>query len=153
MRYPIFLIDEDSDEEDIQHYVQNIVVVGKTKTGKSSIIRRLIRNYFSLFYTPTTNIEFSQPVLVGNNFYRFYEVPYSYDFQHNWYIKANIIFVLEDIEVKWWEKFLSTIDATNVIEVFFITQKKTIKQKYRQYHVDALEFSGFSDLMFDIANL
>ena len=153
MRCPVFFLDEDSDEEDTKHYVQNIVVVGKQKTGKSSIILRLIRNFFSLCYTPTRSIEFSQPVLIGNIFYRFYEIPYSYDFQHQWYINANIIFILEDIDEKWWVDFLTTVNKTNVVEVFFVTQKKIIKEKYRQYHVNALEFSGFSNLMFDVAKL
>ena len=153
MRQPVFEVEEESDEEEEQNnIIKNVIVIGKKKSGKSSIILRLSRNYFSLCYTPTKSIEFSEPIVIGTDFYRFYEIPYLYDFQHNWYLKANVVFIMEDIDTEFWVKFLSTVDPSYPMEVFFITQQKNLNVKYRQYQVDALEFSGFSNLMYHVAN-
>lgn len=153
MRQPVFEVEEESDEEEEQNnIIKNVIVIGKKKSGKSSIILRLLRNYFSLCYTPTKCIEFSQPKVIGKEIYRFYEIPYLYDFQHKWYFKANVVFIVEDIGTDFWVNFLSTVDPSYPMEVFFITQQKNLKEKYRQYKVDALEFSGFSNLMYHVAN-
>jgi GTPase SAR1 family protein len=153
MRQSVFEVEEESDEEDEQNNtIKNVIVIGKKKSGKSSIILRLVRNYFSLHYSPTKNIEFSQPTEIGDETYRFYEIPYFYDFQHKWYLRANVVFIVEDIDTEFWVKFLSTVDPSHPMEVFFITQQKDLKRKYRQYHVDALEFSGFSNLMYHVSN-
>ena len=154
MRQPVFCVEEDSDDDsENTQAVKNIIVIGKKRSGKSSIILRLLRNYFTLCYTPTVSIEFSEPVLIGHNFYRFYEIPYSYDFQHKVYLKPNIVFIVEDVDTDWWAKFLGTVNPSQIMEVFFITQKKNLKQNYRQFKVDALEFSGFSNLMYNVSTL
>lgn len=154
MRQPVFDIEQESDdEEEEENIIKNVIVVGKEKSGKSSIILRLVRNYFSLCYVPTKNIEFYEPRVIGEETYRFYEIPYMYDFQHKWYLKADVVLIVEDIETHWWVKFLSTVDPSYKFEVLFITQKNPLKKKYRQYHVDALQFSGFSNLMYHVSNL
>lgn len=154
MRQTVFEVEEESDEEEEQNIItKNIIVVGKKKSGKSSIILRLIRNYFSLCYVPTKSIEFYEPRVIGRESYRFYEIPYMYDFQHKWYLKADVVFIVEDIDTAWWVKFLSTVDPAYKREVVFVTQKNSVIQKYRQFKVNALEFSGFSNLMFHVASL
>lgn len=153
MRQPVFDVEEDSEEEkEIQNTAKNIIVVGKKKSGKTSIITRLVRNSFTLCYTPTKCIEISEPKVIGTHSYSFYEIPYLYDFQHKWYLKANVVFIVEEVDTEWWVQFMNTVDPTHALEVFFITQQKNLKEKYRQYKVDALEFSGFSNLMYHVAN-
>jgi GTPase SAR1 family protein len=154
MRQTVFEVEEESDDEEEHHnIIKNVIVIGKKKSGKSSIILRLVRNYFSLSYTPTKSIEFSEPKVIGMQTYCFYEIPYLYDFQHNWYLRANVVFIIEEIDTDFWVRFLSTVDPSYPMEVFFITQQNNLNVKYRQYQVNALEFSGFSNLMYHVANL
>ena len=154
MRHPVFDMGEESDEDEEEHYVvKNVVVVGKQKCGKTSIITRLVRSNFTLCYTPTKSIEIYPPVKIGEKFYKFYEIPYSYDFQHKWFLEAHIVFIVEDIDTEFWVNFLSTVNTKHYMEVFFLTQKKDLKQLHRQYHVNALEFSGFSNLMYNVDRL
>lgn len=152
MRQPVFDVEEDSDEEEDDIHVKNVVVVGKKKSGKSSIITRLVRNSFTLCYTPTKSIEIYPPVLIGTKYYKFYEIPYSYDFNHQFFIAAHVVFIVEEVESEWWAKLMSTVDPKLSVEVYFLTQKN-LKLIHRQYKVDALAFSGFSNLMYDIQKL
>jgi len=154
MRGYYHLLEDESDDEEDSYIMKNVVVVGKKRCGKTSIITRLSRNNtFTLSYTPTKAIEIYEPVLIGKKYYRFYEIPYDYDFNHKWCIDVNVIFIVEDIEIFWWKKLLDTVNQHMALDVFFITQKKNLKDKHRQYHVDALAFSGFSDLMYTISQL
>ena len=98
MRHPVFDVEEESDEEEEHYVVKNVVVIGKQKCGKTSIITRLVRSNFTLYYTPTKSIEISPPVKIGKNVYKFYEIPYSYDFQHKLFLKAHVVFIVEDVD-------------------------------------------------------
>jgi len=154
MRQPVFDVEEESDdEEEPNSTVKNVIVIGKKRCGKTSIITRLVHSTFTLCYTPTKNIEIYPPVQIGKHCYKFYEIPYSYDFDHKWFLKAHIVFIVEGIDTSWWVQFLSTVNPKHHMEVFFITQQKHLKQIHREYHLDALAFSGFSDLMFQVAKL
>lgn len=153
MRGCFHLLDDESDDEEDSYIMKNVVVVGKKRCGKTSIITRLSRNTFTLCYTPTKAIEIYEPVLIGKKYYRFYEIPYDYDFNHKWCIDVNVIFIVEDIEISWWKKLLDTVNQHIPLDVFFVTQKKNLKDKHREYHVDALAFSGFSDLMYTVSQL
>ena len=153
MRHPVFDVEEESDEEEEHYVVKNVVVIGKQKCGKTSIITRLVRSNFTLYYTPTKSIEIYPPVKIGKNVYKFYEIPYSYDFQHKWFLKAHVVFIVEDVDTEFWVNFLGTVNTKHYMEVFFLTQSKTLKKIHRQYHVNALEFSGFSNLMYHVDRL
>lgn len=153
MRHPVFHVEDESDEEEEEYVVKNVVVVGKQKCGKTSIITRLVRSNFTLCYTPTKSIEIYPPVKIGKNVYKFYEIPYSYDFQHKWFLKAHVVFIVEEVESDWWAKLMSTVNTKQHMEVFFLTQNKHLKKIHRQYHVNALEFSGFSNLMYHVDKL
>ena len=150
MRTPVFCVEDDSDEEDDGVRLTNVVVVGTEKSGKSSIITRLVHGTFTLCYTPTKNIEIYPPVQIGQHFYKFYEIPYLYDFQHKWFLEAHVVFIVDEICADWWEKFLNAVDPKHYIEVYFITQKDKNLKIHREYKVNALEFSGFSGLMFQL---
>lgn len=153
MRGCFHLLEDESDDEEDSYIMKNVVVVGKKRSGKTSIITRLIRNTFTLCYTPTKAIEIYEPVLIGTKYYKFYEIPYDYDFNHKWCIDVNVIFIVEDIDTSWWVKLLDTVNQHMALDVFFVTQKKNLNDKHREYHVDALAFSGFSDLMYTISQL
>lgn len=152
MRCPVFLLEDDSDDEDEGDvHVKNVLVVGKKRSGKTSVITRLVRSSFTLCYTPTKSIEIYPPTLIGKQYYKFYEIPYSYTFDHRWYIAAHAVFIVEDIDTEFWAQLMNTVDPKHPMEVYFITQKKDLKILHRQYHLNALEFSGFSELMFHVS--
>ena len=59
---------DDSDEEESKTTGKNmkILVIGDKQVGKTSFIQRLTRGYFTMFYTPTKNIEIHREVKIGD---------------------------------------------------------------------------------------
>jgi hypothetical protein len=143
----------DMPEPDPPPFVR-VVVVGKPNTGKTSLIRRMVDKHFSLLYTPTTTIEISPPVTVGDTVYVFYEIPYSYDFGHPWRIDADVVLIMYTdalgMDPEWWEQFVER--CARGMEAFWVTTDHT-PEKHRHFKIDSLAFTGFSDLMYHVQRL
>ena len=148
MRIPIFDVESDSDDDEEEKPRQkNVFFLGPSRSGKSSIIRRLIKNEFSLYYSKTVNIQICS--MFGLNFY---EIPSSYAFNHKFFIDAHVVCIVDHVSPLFWDKFLSMVNVKHGMEVIFVTQNKNASARHRLYVVDSLANTGFKTLMCKIIN-
>ena len=148
MRIPIFDVESDSDDdEEEEPGPKNVFFLGPSKSGKSSIIRRLIKNEFSLYYSKTVSIQIHS--MLGLNFY---EIPSCYKFNHKFFVDAHVVCIVDHISPLFWDKFLSMVNVKHGMEVIFVTQNKNVSARHRLYVVDSLANTGFKALMREIIN-
>ena len=92
-------LSDDSDEEECKdtHQKVKILILGDKKVGKSSFIQRITKGYFTLFYTPTKNIEIHRQVKIGNMLVSCWEVPshikYHFKLQT---LEADVVLLMFD---------------------------------------------------------
>lgn len=152
MRVPFFEVDCDEDSDDETSYVyKNIFVVGAPKAGKTSIIKRLTKNCFTFYYTPTIAIEIFGKLILGNQVFTFYEVPSTYTFQHKFFINPAVVCIVGDVEGEWWQNFLSMVDPKAKMEVVWVSQSET-KYNHRFFRVNCLANTGFKALVRALTN-
>jgi len=151
-RVPFFLIPDENETQPTPSS-KNILVVGERNVGKSSIIRRLVSNTFSLYHTPTNTIE-----IYSAGRHRLYEIPHNIDFNLKRYIEASIILIVytnkNRVTAGWWEAFLTIIRPSSLMEVYFVHHEMTrgtSDTSHRTFCVNALENRGFAHLVREIA--
>ena len=149
MRIPIFDVESDSDDdEEVKPEPKNVFFLGPSRSGKSSIIRRLIKNEFSLYYSKTVSIQIHS--MLGLNFY---EIPSCYKFNHKFFVDAHVVCIVDHVSPLFWDKFLSMVNVKHGMEVIFVTQNKNnVSARHRLYVVDSLANTGFKTLMRKIIN-
>jgi GTPase SAR1 family protein len=147
MRIPFFDVDYDEDSDDDTSYVyKNVFVIGAQKSGKTSIIKRLTKNSFTLYYTPTIAIEIFGKLILGNQVFTFYEVPSTYEFQHKFFIDPAVVCIVDNVETNWWKNFLDMVDPKTKMEVVWVSQTKN-NYNHRFFHVNCLANTGFKTLV------
>ena len=65
---------EDEEEKDV--YYIKIFVVGEPNVGKTTLIKRILFNSFTLCYTPTKTVEIYDQVMIGRCIFTFIDIPY-----------------------------------------------------------------------------
>ena len=151
-RVPFFLLPDNNDTPPPPS-LKNILVVGGQKVGKTSIIRRLVSNTFSLYYTPTTTIE-----IYSTSRHRLYEILHNIDFNLKRYIEASVVLIVytnkNHITAEWWKAFLMIIRPSSMMEVYFVHHEMARGKpdtNHRTFCVNALENRGFAPLVQEIA--
>lgn len=141
MRLTFIDYEEEEEEEESDSFTcKNVFFIGFQKSGKTSIITRLAKNEFTLYYTPTRAIQIFQ-----SRGFTFYEIPYTYEFHHKFFIQANIVCIVDQVDDEWWQQFLKMIDPKIPMEVLWLTQKSK-PDHHRLFTIDCLENTGFESL-------
>lgn len=147
MRIAIFDVESDSDDEEEERGKKNVFFLGPSRSGKSSIIRRLTKNEFSLYYSKTVSIQIHS--MLGLNFY---EIPSCYKFNHKFFVDVDVVCIVDHVSPAFWDKFLSMVNVKHGMEVIFVTQNRNVSTRHRLYVVDSLANTGFKALMCKIIN-
>lgn len=69
----ISYLDVSSDEEEIPRSMR-IFVIGESCTGKTSFIKRIVNNEFSLYYTQTKSVEIYDYIKIGDKYIQFVDI-------------------------------------------------------------------------------
>jgi hypothetical protein len=157
--------DDEPDREDEYIKKYKIIVIGDRKVGKSSLIKRLKSNEFSIQYIKTKTIEIYNSVMLGDIEVDIWDVPPNVCKYYNvTTLKSNVILLMFDSDQK--ESLERGINLyrsvrdkiyTDVLpELWFVYRgKKTVNNiEYchpdRLFHIDNMSRDGIFDLIYDI---
>lgn len=113
-------IDTDSDEDDkTRKALINVYVTGYPKTGKTSIVKRIVFNTFNLIEKSTKSIEIYKKINVGTYIFRVWDVPYhlfeTISLKVNdvlIYVVSNVIPPMPKVPVRMWIVSREHVDTT-----------------------------------------
>lgn len=127
---------EDDEEKDV--YDIKIFVVGESNVGKTTLIKRILFNSFTLCYTPTKTVEIYKKVMIGRCIFTFIDIPYMIDIYNlNAGPHDAVAMVVSDSSnvasiTKMWEFYFHDI-ACNFLVVY---NKKTVNSGRRPFQVE-----------------
>lgn len=147
---------EDEEEKDV--YYIKIFVVGEPNVGKTTLIKRILFNSFTLCYTPTKTVEIYDQVMIGRCIFTFIDIPYMLDIYN---LSAGpqdavAVVVSESSNVssiiKMWELYFHNI-ACNFLVVH---NKKAVFSERRPFQVEpyfevnTMSNEGINNLIYGI---
>lgn len=156
-RTPYFYLDNDIQEDDDDNVKPiKVFVIGENKTGKSSLIQRIVNNTFTLSYTKTKSIEIYRIKTIGDIQFQFVDIPpNTASFPAN--VKASVgdavILMMSGYSTmetsnKIWDKFFKRL-ACNLWIVYNSIDGKTPPNN-QWFHVDLLANTGVIELLYSI---
>jgi GTPase SAR1 family protein len=150
-------LSDDSEEEETKIEQMKMLVLGDKGVGKTSFIQRLTRNFFTLYYSPTKNIEIHRKVKIGNMCIECWDVPahIKYHFKLK-SLHADAVVLLfdstkphtKDSAMKRWENIhreLPILPYVFVVGVRIPNEKET-----GVFYIDNMSTEGFNPLLFHI---
>lgn len=150
-------LSDDSEEEETKAANLKMLVLGDKAVGKTAFIQRLTRNYFTIYYTPTKNIEIHRRVKIGNMSIECWDVPahikYHFKIQT---LKADVLVLLFDSTkphtkesaMKRWE-FIHQ-ELPSLPYVFLVGVRLPEKKEKGIFYIDNMSTEGFTKLLFHI---
>tara|TARA_Y100001936_G_C16023625_1_gene641054 strand:+ start:442 stop:966 length:525 start_codon:yes stop_codon:yes gene_type:complete len=155
--------DESDEEECIKKY--KIIIIGDKKVGKTSFIKRLKSNEFSIQYTPTRTIEIYNDISLGDIKVDVWDVPPNVCMYYNVStLQSDVIIMMFDSNKK--ESLEKGIHLYNTLrhklykdtlpEMWFVYRGKAtnICTEYchpdRIFKIDNMSRDGILDLIYDI---
>jgi hypothetical protein len=156
--------DEESDEEDVQLKKYKLIIIGDNKVGKTSLIKRLQSNDFSVQYNPTKNIEIYNDVLLGDVKVNIWDVPPNVCQYYNVSsLHSDIIILMFDSNkpttlekvIELYNILRVKLYKMNSPELWFVYRgDKKVQTEYchpdRLFHIDNMSRDGILDLIYDI---
>ena len=163
MRVPYYDLSSDSEDDDDPILHTSVCVIGAPKVGKTSFIKRLVHNEFSLFYSPTNTIEITTK-RIGRRHYTFYDISsYNNPLPKYRYITADVIIFMYNMKrdqtihqlPDMFDKIIEHINPNSQFEAFFINQQfsrclEDEKTDSRTFNINNCSNEGFQRLMFAI---
>lgn len=156
--------DEPDEEEEVYGKKYKIIIIGDRKVGKTSLIKRLQSNDFSIQYNPTKNIEIYNDVLLGDVKVDIWDVPPNICQYYNVSsLHSDVIILMFNSNHP--DTLTKVIDLYNTLrlklyttdspELWFVYRgDKTIQTEYchpdRLFHIDNMSRDGILDLIYDI---
>ncbi len=152
-------LSDDSDEEESIACSNNIkiLVIGDKKVGKTSFIQRLTRGYFTLFYTPTKNIEIHREVHIGSMKVTCWDVPahikYHFKLQS---LEADAVILMFDTTrpetrdrvTEFWNIMCKQLSKMPYI--FVVGVRNPPGTKGGIHYIDNMSTDGYNELLFHI---
>lgn len=155
-RRPYFHLD--TDIQDLEDNIKpiKVFVIGENKTGKSSLIKRIVNNGFTLSYTETKAIEIYRMKTIGDIQFQFVDIPpNTTSFPVN--LKASmgdaVILMMSAHSTtkcsnKIWDKFFNRL-ACNLWIVYNSINREVPSNK-QWFQVDLLANTGVVELLYSI---
>jgi len=157
--------DDEPDEEDPLVDKYKMIVIGDRKVGKSSFIKRLKSNAFSIQYKKTKTIEIYTNVMLGDIAVDIWDVPPNVCKYYNVStLKSDVIIVMFDSDkdnslkraVQLYHSIRDKIYTDILPEMWFLYRgsKTVTNTEYchpdRLFHIDNMSRDGIFDVMYDI---
>lgn len=151
-------LSEDSEEENTPILSRKkILVLGDKAVGKTSFITRVTSGYFSMYYSPTKNIEIHREVAIDDMLVTFWDVPahIKYHFKLE-SLKADAVILLFDTQkpeskskaLKMWDIMHQQMDHLPYV---FMVGVRDIKDKEMGIHyIDNMSTAGLTKLLYAI---
>jgi hypothetical protein len=134
-------LDTDSDEDQPLTLV-NVYVTGYSKTGKTSIVKRISMNVFNLVERPTKCIEIYNKIKRGNFVFKLWDVPYHLFHTIKPTVNDVVLYVVGDVVPP-----LPTYPAR-----IWVVGRHKIDTHMRFVRVDAMANTGIRTLLRHIIN-
>ena len=150
-------LSDDSEEEETKIDHIKMLVLGDKGVGKTSFIQRLTKNYFTMYYSPTKNIEIHRRVKRGNVSIECLDVPahIKYHFKLKT-LQADVLVLLfdttkphtKDSAMKRWEHIHRELPVLPF--VFLVGVRLPEKRENGVFYIDNMSTEGFNQLLFHI---
>jgi len=153
-------LSDDSDDEERKKVDKSdvkIIILGDKKVGKSSFIQRLTRGYFTMFYSPTKNIEIHRKVKIGDMEVTCWDIPahikYHFKLQS---LEADVVLLMFDTTRPETKQFV--LDKWKVMYkqlkklpyVFTVGVRSPPSNDVCTYYIDNMSTDGYNKLLYDI---
>lgn len=150
-------LSDDSEDPEKQSGILKMLVLGDKAVGKTSFIQRLTRNYFTLYYSPTKNIEIHRKVNIGNMCVECWDVPthIKYHFKIKT-LQADAVMLLfdstkphtKDSAMKRWDNMYRELP---VLPFVFVVGVRIPEEREKGiFYIDNMSTDGFNPLLFHI---
>ena len=155
-RTPYYYLDSETPDFEDNLKPIKVFVIGERKTGKSSLIKRIINNDFTLSYTQTKSIEIHRIKTVGDVQYQFIDIPpNTTHFPENVtastgdavILMMSIHSTLENSS-RLWNNFFKRV-ACN-LWIVYNSMYRCLPPKKEWFAVDLLENAGLIELLYNI---
>lgn len=156
--------DEEDDEDEMPIRKNRICVIGPRKSGKTSLIKRIQSDYFSVQYTPTNFIEIHNNVKFGDITIDIWDVPPNIcKFYNVSTLRSDVVLIMFDSDkdnsleeaVHLWNTLHSKLYNIDTPELWFVhIGNKSVSTTYchpdRIFKIDNMSKDGILDLIYDI---
>ena len=153
-----YLSDDSDEEESTQSNISTkILVLGDKCVGKTSFITRLTDNYFSIYYSPTRNIEIHREITIANMKLSLWDVPihikYHFKLQS---LVAGVVLLLYDttrpdtknVALGLWDKMHQQLKRLPF--VFLVGVGIPKEREMGSFYIDNMSKEGYDKLLYSI---
>lgn len=154
-----YLSYESEEDTPIDHTDKPIkcLLLGSKKVGKTSLIERLTRKYFTLYYKATKNIEIHREVEIANMKLTFWDIPahIKYHFKLD-SLKAEVVLLMydtmrpetKDQVLERWEMIHKNMEQLPY--VFLVGVRTPRDTVIGTHYIDNMTGEGIGKLMYNI---